>query len=78
MSISMAAKVESIVGDAHLSKERKIEELRKLRAEARGVQRAGTESAMSADDGLQNDLRIVEKALGDLDGDIEEKGAATL
>ncbi|MGO4438296.1 hypothetical protein [Rhizobium sp. RAF56] len=78
MSTSMATKVSDIMGDSRLSKDRKIEELRKLRAEARGVQRAGSESAMSADDGLQNDLRVVEKALGELDGDIEEKGAATL
>jgi hypothetical protein len=33
---------------------------------------------MSPDDGLQDDLRVVEKALHELDADIAEKGAATL
>ena len=70
--------VNGILADGSLSKSQKIEELRKLRVEARGIQRAGTESAMSADDGLQANLRVIEKALETLHGDIVEKGAATL
>ena len=52
--------------------------LRELQSEARGIQRAGSESMMSADDGLQDDLRVIEKALRQLGADVEEKGAATL
>jgi hypothetical protein len=72
------AKVRDILENGSLSKSQKIEELLKMRSEARGIQRAGTESAMSADDGLQADLRTIEKALETLHGDIVEKGAATL
>ena len=72
------AMVRDILANGSLSRSQKIEELRKMRSEARAIQRAGTESAMSADDGLQADLRIIEKALETLHGDIVEKGAATL
>jgi hypothetical protein len=75
---AMELKVKDIVANRGLPKGRKIDELRKLQSEARGVQRAGTEGPMSPDDGLQDDLRVVEKALHELGGDIEEKGAATL
>ena len=74
----MELKVKEIMDDSAIAEDEKIEELRKLRIEARDVQRAATESSMGADDGLQDDLRIVDKALHQLGADIEEKGAATL
>jgi hypothetical protein len=75
---AMELKVKDIVANPGIPKNYKIDELRKLQSEARGIQRAGTEGPMSPDDGLQDDLRVVEKALHELGGDIEEKGAATL
>jgi hypothetical protein len=75
---AMESKVKDIITDGGLPKNRKVDELRKLQSEARGIQRAGTEGPMSPDDGLQDDLRVVEKALHELGRDIEEKGAATL
>jgi hypothetical protein len=75
---AMELKVKDIVANGALPRSRKLDELRKLQSEARGVQRAGTESPMSADDGLQDDLRVVEKALQQLGADSEQKGPATL
>jgi hypothetical protein len=75
---AMEKTVRDILLDSHIRKSGKIDRLRELQSEARGIQRAGSESAMSADDGLQDDLRVIEKALHDLDADIEQKGAATL
>ena len=75
---AMEKTVRDILLDSQIRKSGKIDRLRELQSEARGVQRAGSESSMSADDGLQEDLRVIEKALHDLDADIEQKGAATL
>jgi hypothetical protein len=75
---AMELKVKEIVANGGLPRSRKVDELRKLQSEARGIQRAGSEGPMSPDDGLQDDLRVVEKALHELDADIAEKGAATL
>lgn len=75
---AMEQAIRDILGDSHLRRNRKIDRLLELQSEARGIQRAGSESAMSADDGLQDDLRVIEKALQDLGADVEEKGAATL
>lgn len=75
---SMKQKVREILGDKSQAIGAKIDRLRALQSEARGVQRAATESPMAADDGLQDDLRMVEKALQELGADSEEKGAATL
>jgi len=75
---AMEKTVRDILLDSHIRKSGKIDRLRELQSEARGVQRAGSESSMSADDGLQDDLRVIEKALHDLDADTEQKGAATL
>lgn len=74
----MELKVRDIVGNGRLPRNRKVDELVKLRSEARGIQRAGSESAMVPDDGLQDDLRVVEKALQQLGEDVDENGAATL
>ncbi|MGV1790102.1 hypothetical protein GR212_03510 [Rhizobium lusitanum] len=75
---AMEKTVRDILFDNRMRRNGKIDRLRELRNEARGIQRAGSESAMSADDGLQDDLRVIEKALHDLDADVMEKGAATL
>ncbi|MGY5778077.1 hypothetical protein [Rhizobium sp. LEGMi135b] len=75
---AMEKAVRDILFDNHLRESSKIERLRELRSEARAIQRAGSESSMSADDGLQDDLRVIEKALHDLDADVSHKGAATL
>ncbi|MFS8115149.1 hypothetical protein QD460_25780 [Rhizobium jaguaris] len=75
---AMEKTVRDILLDNRMRKSSKIDRLRELRDEARGIQRAGSESSMSADDGLQDDLRVIEKALHDLNADIHEKGAATL
>lgn len=75
---TMELKVKEIMDDSAMPVDEKVSELRKLRIEARDLQRAATESPMDADDGLQDDLRIVDKALLQLGTDIEEKGAATL
>jgi hypothetical protein len=75
---AMEKTVRDILFDSHLRKSGKIDRLRELRSEARAIQRAGSESSMSADDGLQDDLRVIEKALHDLDADIPHRGAATL
>ncbi len=75
---AMEKTVRGILFDNHLRKSGKIDRLRELRSEARAIQRAGGESSMSADDGLQDDLRAIEKALHDLDADVSHKGAATL
>jgi hypothetical protein len=75
---AMEKTVRDILRDSHIRRRGKIDRLRELRSEARAIQRTGSESAMSADDGLQDDLRVIEKALHDLDADMHEKGAATL
>lgn len=75
---AMEKTVSDILRDSHIRRRGKIDRLRELQSEARGIQRAGSESTMSADDGLQDDLRVIEKALHDLHADIDQKGAATL
>lgn len=75
---AMEKTVRDILRDGHMRRGRKIDRLLELQSEARGIQRAGSESTMSADDGLQDDLRVIEKALQQLGADVEEKGAATL
>ncbi|MDL2400143.1 hypothetical protein [Rhizobium mayense] len=75
---AMEQAIRDILGDSRLRRSRKIDRLRELQSEARGIQRAGSESMMSADDGLQDDLRVIEKVLRQLGADVEQKGAATL
>jgi hypothetical protein len=75
---AMEQTIREILGDSHLRRNRKIDRLRELQNDARGLQRAGSESAMSADDGLQDDLRVIEKALAQLGAETRENGAATL
>ena len=71
-------KIQEIVEDARLSTEQKIAELRDIESEARGMQRAASESPMGEDDGWQHDLRQVRFALGKLGAKEPKKGAASL
>ncbi|KAA3447161.1 hypothetical protein C7I87_28335 [Mesorhizobium sp. SARCC-RB16n] len=67
-----------IVEDGTLTSDQKIAELRKIESEARGLQRAASESPMGDDDGWQDDLRQVRLALDKLGAKEPRKGAASL
>jgi hypothetical protein len=71
-------KVQEIVEDDSLSTDEKIEALREIESEARGLQRAATESPMNPGDGWDDELRAVRKALEHLGAEEPPKGAATL
>ena len=70
--------VQEICEDESLTSEQKIEKLREIELEARGLQRAASESAMNSDDGWEGDLRAVRKALDKLGAVEPKKGAASL
>jgi hypothetical protein len=70
--------VQEIVEDPSLTDEQKIAKLRDIESEARGLQRAASESPMGDDDGWQDDLRQVRFALDKLGAKEPKKGAATL
>jgi hypothetical protein len=79
MTVStMELKLVAIRSDAALSRKETIAKLEKLRAEARALQRAATESAMVEDDGWYEDVHLIDTALENLGRTVEEKGAATL
>ena len=67
-----------ILADTGLSREQKIAKLKELLSEARGLQRAATESSMNPDDGVERNLRDIELALERLNAQTPESGAATL
>ncbi|MGH6860376.1 MAG: hypothetical protein ACRECY_08970 [Phyllobacterium sp.] len=67
-----------ILSDQSLSKAQKITGLEELLSEARGLQRAATESGMDPEDGVTRNLRDIELALEKLNVDKPESGAATL
>ncbi|MEP6564215.1 MAG: hypothetical protein ABJB10_03690 [Mesorhizobium sp.] len=71
-------KVQEIVEDESLTIEDKIARLREIESEARGLQRAASESPMSDDDGWQDELRQVRIALDKLGAKEPSKGAASL
>lgn len=71
-------KVLDIAEDDSLTTPEKIEKLREIESEARGLQRAASESAMNSDDGWEEDLMIVRKALDRLGAKEPPKGAASL
>ena len=70
--------VQEIENDGSLSIDQKIEKLREIESEARGLQRAASESPMNGSDGWENDLRVVRFALQHLGAEEPKKGAATL
>lgn len=67
-----------ILSDNSLDRPAKIEKLRDLLSEARGLQRAATEGGMDNEDGFTRNLRDIELALEQLNADMPETGAATL
>ncbi|WP_256752627.1 hypothetical protein [Mesorhizobium sp. Mes31] len=71
-------RVLEIVEDDALTYEQKIAGLREIESEARGLQRAASESPMNDDDGWQDDLRQVRLALDKLGATEPKKGAASL
>lgn len=71
-------KVQEIVEDEALTTEEKIAKLRDIESEARGLQRAASESPMGDDDGWQDELRQVRIALDRLGAKEPRKGAASL
>jgi hypothetical protein len=71
-------KVQEILDDESLTTEEKIAKLREIESEARGLQRAASESPMSDDDGWQDELRQVRLALDKLGAEEPRKGAASL
>ncbi|MBX3568603.1 MAG: hypothetical protein KF914_11130 [Rhizobiaceae bacterium] len=71
-------KVQEIVEDGSLSTDEKIEQLREIETEARGLQRAASESPMNPGDGWDDELRSVRKALDRLGAEEPPKGAASL
>lgn len=78
MASFRALKIKDIEEDDSLSVEEKIEQLREIETEARGLQRAASESPMNEEDGWDDDLRNVRFALDKLGADRQGKGAATL
>lgn len=71
-------KVQGILQDDLLDRDTKIAELRAIESEARGLQRAASESPMNAEDGWDSDLREVRLALDRLGAVEPPKGAASL
>lgn len=71
-------KIHEIMQDGSLSREKKIAQLRGIESEARGLQRAASESPMNAEDGWDADLREVRLALDKLGAKEPLKGAASL
>ena len=78
MSSYKSMKVQQIVEDETLSDEAKIEQLHEIESEARGLQRAASESSMNDNDGWDDDLREVRLALDKLGAEEPKKGAASL
>ena len=71
-------RIQEIAEDGALSTSRKIEKLREIETEVRGLQRAATEGPMNPHDGWDDELRQVRKALSRLGARKLKKGAATL
>jgi hypothetical protein len=71
-------KVQEIIEDVSLDRDEKIAGLREIESEARGLQRAASESSMNAEDGWDCDLRQVRLALDRLAAREPRKGAASL
>ena len=70
--------IHDILDDKGASGEEKIQKLREIESEMRGLQRAASESPMNPDDGWDDTLREVRKALDSLGAKEPLKGAATL
>jgi hypothetical protein len=75
---AMELKVKDIVCNGRLPKSSKVNELRRLHREMRGAQRITIERPLTIDDGIQDDIRVVEKALQQLGVDCDDSGAAAM
>ena len=73
-----ALRIQQIVDDADLSNEGKIDQLIEIESEARALERAASEGPMNPNDGWDDDLRLVRKALEKLGWTEPVKGAASL
>lgn len=73
-----ALKIKEIVEDNDLSTDEKVEQLREIETETRALQRAASEGPMNANDGWDDDLVVVRKALDKFGADTIRKGAASL
>lgn len=72
-------RIQKIVEDIEMPIDEKIQELRDIETEARGLQRAASESPMNANDGWDADLREVRRALDRLGAKkATQKSGATL
>lgn len=78
MSNIRNTKIQDITEDRTLSVEEKVGKLREIETEARGLQRAASESPMNDNDGWDDDLREVRLALEELGAEQSHAGAATL
>ena len=78
MSSFRTLRIQEIVSDDAIGNEEKIIQLREIESEARGLQRAASESPMNGGDGWDDDLREVRFALDKLGAKEPKKGAATL
>lgn len=82
MSNRITGQISEILKDDTQSAAARIDALLKLRADARALQRAATESPMGNDDAADSGLREIDRALGKLGHrDIareDENSAATL
>lgn len=76
----LTTRVQDIVNDENLTRGEKVEALTGLYDHARAEQRAASESPMIDDDGLNDTLRNIEKALAEFGEkpSVEDNGAATL
>lgn len=75
------AEVQQILNKSDVSREKKVELLEEMREDRRAQMRAATESGMVNDDDIGDDLKLLDKALADLNEEktsIEDGGAATL
>jgi hypothetical protein len=73
-----ALRIQQIVDDPELSKDSKIIQLSEIESEARALERAASEGPMNPNDGWDDDLRLVRKALEKLGWTEPKKGAASL
>ena len=71
-------KIHDICENSDLSDPEKIEQLLEIESEARALERAASESPMNANDGWDEDLRLVRTCLDKLGWQEPPKGAASL
>ena len=82
MTSHVTGQIAAILKDDRRPATKRIEDLLRLRDDARALQRAATESPMGNDDAAESGLREIDRALRKLGhrdpGRAEERSAATL